>query len=151
MLKNAVYSSVNVFSNKLLIEDNIFKTAILRPEPSEGLAVFRLKAVPLFLSYFKTLSIGLLPGMEPATSRSVVKYSTDWANKKLVLIINNLFIVGQLSLTQAKMKGLLEFLQSQLPWLAISWSRSIRFLLLCQSFQHKVYTSEEKQKEQFNM
>ena len=77
MLKNAVYTSVNVFSNKLLIEDNIFKTAILRSEPSEGLAVFRLKAVPLFLSYFKTLSIGLLPGMEPATSRSVVKYSTD--------------------------------------------------------------------------
>ena len=49
------------------------------------------------------------------------------------------------------MKSLLEFLQSQLPWLAISWSRSIRFLLLCQSFQHRVYTSEEKQKELFNI
>ena len=77
MLKNAIYSRVNVFSNKLLIEDNIFNTAIFRSEPSEGLADFRLKVVPSFLSYFKTLSIGLVPGMEPATSRSVVKYSID--------------------------------------------------------------------------
>ena len=49
------------------------------------------------------------------------------------------------------MKSLLEFLQSQLPWVVTSWSRSTRFLLLCQSFQHKVYTSEERQKEQFNI
>ena len=62
MLKKAIYSSVNVFSNKLLIEANIFKTDILRSEPSEGLAVFRLKVVPSFLSYFKTKSIGLVPG-----------------------------------------------------------------------------------------
>ena len=40
--------------------------------------------------------------MEPTTSRSVVKYFTDWANKKLALIINNFFIVGQLSLMQDK-------------------------------------------------
>ena len=40
MLKNAVYSSDNVFSNKLLIEANIFKTDILRSEPREGLPVF---------------------------------------------------------------------------------------------------------------
>ena len=33
-----------------------------------------------FPSYFKTLSIGPTPGIEPATSRSVVKRSTDWAN-----------------------------------------------------------------------
>ena len=62
MLQNAIYSSVTVFSNKLLIEDNIFKTAILRSELREGLAVFRLKAVPSFLSYLKTLSIGPVPG-----------------------------------------------------------------------------------------
>ena len=31
----------------------------------------------IFLSCFKTLSIGLAPGMEPRTSRSVVKRSTD--------------------------------------------------------------------------
>ena len=49
------------------------------------------------------------------------------------------------------MKSLLEFLQSQLPWLAISWSRLTRLLLLCQSSQHKVYTSEEKQKEKINI
>ena len=30
-----------------------------------------------FLSYFKTLSIGLTPGIEPASSRSAVKSSTD--------------------------------------------------------------------------
>ena len=29
---------------------------------------------------FKTLSIGPAPGIEPATSRSAVKRSTDWAN-----------------------------------------------------------------------
>ena len=62
MLKNAIYLSVNVFRNKLLTEDNIFNTAIFRSEPSEGLAVFRLKAVPSFLSYLKTLSIGPVPG-----------------------------------------------------------------------------------------
>ena len=49
------------------------------------------------------------------------------------------------------MKSILEFLQSQLPWLVTSWSRLTRFLLLYQSSQHRVYTSEEKQKEQFNI
>ena len=48
-------------------------------EPREGLAVWRTKEVPSFLSYFKTLSIGPAPGIEPATSRSAVKRSTDWA------------------------------------------------------------------------
>ena len=37
------------------------------------------KGVPSFLSYFKTLNIGPAPGIEPATSRSAVKRSTDWA------------------------------------------------------------------------
>ena len=50
--------------------------------PSEGLAICRAKAVllvplPSFLSYFKTLSIVPVPGIEPATSRSAVKRSTD--------------------------------------------------------------------------
>ena len=40
----------------------------------------QVKRVPSFLSYFKTLSIGPPPGIEPATSRSAVKRSTDWAN-----------------------------------------------------------------------
>ena len=36
--------------------------------------------VPSFLSYFKTLSIGPVSGIEPATFHSAVKRSTDWAN-----------------------------------------------------------------------
>ena len=50
-------------------------------EPHEGPAACIAKTVvPSFPSYFKTLSIGPTPGIEPATSRSVVKRSTDWAN-----------------------------------------------------------------------
>ena len=67
-------------------------------ESGEGLAICRAKAVPSFLSCFKTLSIGPAPGIETATSRSPVKPSTDWANPaqstfvqilKLVLIVSN--------------------------------------------------------------
>ena len=79
MLKNAIYLSVNVFSNKLLTEDNTFNTAIFRSELREGLAVFRLKAVPSFLSYLKTLSIGLVPGNQihnlPLCSRVLYRLS----------------------------------------------------------------------------
>ena len=46
-------------------------------EPRERVAICRAKAVPSFLSYFKTLSVGPVPGIEPATSRSVVKRSND--------------------------------------------------------------------------
>ena len=35
------------------------------------------KGVPSFLSYFKALSNGPVPGIEPATSRFAVKRSTD--------------------------------------------------------------------------
>ena len=48
-----------------------------RPPFYEGLAICRAKAVPSFLSSFKTLSIGPTPGIEPATSCSAVKRSTD--------------------------------------------------------------------------
>ena len=51
-------------------------------EPREGLAACSAKEVPSFLSHFKTLSNGLAPGIEPATSRSAVKRST---NKKLYI------------------------------------------------------------------
>ena len=47
--------------------------------PREGLAACSAKEVPSFLSYFNTLSNGPAPGIEPATSRSAVKRSTDWA------------------------------------------------------------------------
>ena len=49
-------------------------------EPREVLAACSTKEVPSFLSYFKTLSNGPAPRIEPATSRSAVKHSTDWAN-----------------------------------------------------------------------
>ena len=55
---------------------------------SEGQAVCSAKGVPSFLSYFKTLNIDPAPGNEPATSRSAVKRSTDWANAALVLKIS---------------------------------------------------------------
>ena len=35
-----------------------------------------------FLSYFKTLSIGPVQGIEPATFRSTVNRSADWANPR---------------------------------------------------------------------
>ena len=43
-------------------------------------------SIPSFLSYFKTLSIGPVPGIEPATSRSAVKHFT---NCELILLWNN--------------------------------------------------------------
>ena len=46
-------------------------------EPCAGLAACSVKAVPAFLSYFKTLSIGSAPGIKPVASCSVVKHSTD--------------------------------------------------------------------------
>ena len=36
-------------------------------------AICSAKGVPTFPSYFKTLSIGPVPGIEPATSRSAVR------------------------------------------------------------------------------
>ena len=73
--KNAPYLSVNALSTKVIIGDTIFTspigdgTAILRGQPNHGRRSRHLqgKAVPLFLNYFKTLSIGPAPGIEPAT------------------------------------------------------------------------------------
>ena len=53
-------------------------------EPREGLAICRAKAVPSFLSYFTTPSIGPAPGIELATSHSAVKRSTDSTNPAAV-------------------------------------------------------------------
>ena len=52
----------------------------LSSEPREGSVILRVKPEPSFLSYLNTLSIGPVSGIEPATSRSAVKRSTDWAN-----------------------------------------------------------------------
>ena len=46
--------------------------------------VLQSKAIPLFLSHFKIPSVGPVSGIEPATSRSVVKRSTDGANPAAV-------------------------------------------------------------------
>ena len=82
--KNTLFFSVNVFSTKVVIGGTIFTSpsgdgtaSTWSSEPREGPAVCSAKAVPSFLSYFKTLSIGSVPGIEPATSRSAVKRSTD--------------------------------------------------------------------------
>ena len=72
---------------KILIRDTI-NVSYWRPDrhfawlskPREGLAICNAKGVPSFLSYFTTLSIGLVSGIEPATSGSAVKRSTNWAN-----------------------------------------------------------------------
>ena len=84
--------SVKVFSTKALTGDTIFMfptgdgTAILRGHPSHAkvqpLALYA-NGVSSFLSYFETLRIGLAPGIEPATFRSV-KRSTNWANPATV-------------------------------------------------------------------
>ena len=47
----------------------------------------KINAVPSFLSDFKNLSIGPAPGIEPTTSCSAVKRSTDWANPALHIYI----------------------------------------------------------------
>ena len=85
----ALYLSVNVFSTKVPTgPGHYFYVSYWRrdrhftwsSEQREGLAICSAKEVPSFLSYFKTLSIGPAPEIEPATSRSAIKGSTDWAN-----------------------------------------------------------------------
>ena len=90
--KQALYLSVNVFSTKVLIGDTIFYVSNWRRdrhftwsyEPREGPAACSAKGVSSFLSYFKTLTIVPTPGIEPATSRSAVKRTTDWAKPAAV-------------------------------------------------------------------
>ena len=57
---------------------------MLSSEPLKGLAACREKVVPSFLSYFKTLSIGPVPWIEPMTSCCTDKCSTDRANPAAV-------------------------------------------------------------------
>ena len=58
----------------------------------QGLAACSTKRVPSFLSYFKTLSIRLAPGIEPATFRSAVNRFTDWANPAAIIVYGFLHI-----------------------------------------------------------
>ena len=81
--KNAIYLSVNVFNRRVLFGNTIFtrdRHFTWSSEPREGLAAYRLKEYLHISVIFKTLSIGPPPGIEPATSRSAVKRSTDCAN-----------------------------------------------------------------------
>ena len=73
----------NVFRTKVLISDTNFyvsngdRTTVIRGHLSH--TKVRTKEVPSIFSYFKTLRIKRSPvqGIEPATSRSAVKRSTD--------------------------------------------------------------------------
>ena len=77
-----------LFECQVLTADTVFYVSYWRQDghfswsskPREGLPVCSAKAVPSFLSYFKTLSIGPGPGIKPATSCSAVKRSTIQAN-----------------------------------------------------------------------
>ena len=64
----------------------LFFKSLLRggTEAREGLAICRAKVVPSFLSHFKTLSVGPVPGIEPVTCRSAVKRSINGANAAAV-------------------------------------------------------------------
>lgn len=72
--------SNNVFSTKVLIWDTIFMsptgdtTAILHGHLRHTKVVAcSAKGIPLFLSYFETLSIGPVPGIKPTSFNSAVK------------------------------------------------------------------------------
>ena len=85
--KNVLNLSGKVFSTKVLelgtlllrlqVETGRNRHFAWSSESREGLAACSLKGVPSFLSYFKTLSIGPAPGIEPVTSLSAFKRSTD--------------------------------------------------------------------------
>ena len=76
-MKNPLNLNVNVFSTKVLTGNIEYFCFSYRrwdlhvtwtAEPREGLAVCRGKRVPLYLSRFKTLSIGLALGIEPTAT-----------------------------------------------------------------------------------
>ena len=88
-LRPILLLSVNLFSTDESINWGLYFLRFLlerwplftrSSEPREGPATSSAKRVPPWLSYFKALSIGPAPGIEPAISRSLVKHSTDWAN-----------------------------------------------------------------------
>ena len=83
--RNALYLSVNIFSTNVLFGNwgHYFYTGLPFYVVIGGTrrsSCLQVKRVPSFLSYFKTLSTCPPPGIEPATSLSAVKRSTDWAN-----------------------------------------------------------------------
>ena len=75
--------SVSAFSMEVLIGDTNFTSPTGATRRSSRSC--SAKGVPSFLSYFKTLSIAPVSGIEPATSCSVVNCSTDWTNPYKVI------------------------------------------------------------------
>ena len=72
-------------------------TCALSCKPCECLSACSAKKVPSFLSYFKTLSIGPVPGIEPVTFCFAVTCSSNWANTVAVKIwttFSNLNVTG---------------------------------------------------------
>ena len=75
--------NVNAFSTKVLIRDTSFTSPTDRHFTDVVITATRrsshlqCKRSTSFLSYFKTLSIGPVPGIEPTTFRSAFKRSTD--------------------------------------------------------------------------
>ena len=59
--------------------------------PQATLAVCRAKAAPSFLSYFKTLSIGSVPGIKPTTSHSAVKHYALPTERILLQLTSRIF------------------------------------------------------------
>ena len=77
---------VNVFDMKVLL-GTLFLRFLLETRPPFYVVIRATRRTnrsqgkgSTFLSQFKTLSIGPATGIEPVTSRSAVKRSTDWAN-----------------------------------------------------------------------
>ena len=70
----------------ILTSPNGDGTAILRGHPSHA-KVQPPAGQRKYLHFLKTLSIGPAPGIEPVTSRSAVKRSTDWANPAAVPVV----------------------------------------------------------------
>ena len=92
--KTALSSDVIVIRRQVLIEGTVRftfprrdRTSVSRwtSEQREGLVIDRAKVVTLFPSYDKTtLSIGLVPGFEPATYRSYATKLTPPADSAVV-------------------------------------------------------------------
>ena len=87
-LKKGTLFECQWFSTKVLIGDTILTsptgdgTAILRGHPSHA-KVYPFAGQREYLHFSVSLRpwvVGPAPGIEPATSRSAVKRSTDWAN-----------------------------------------------------------------------
>ena len=82
-----------VFSTNVLIWDAIFmsptgdRTIILCGHRRHTKVVAcSVKAIPSFLSYFKTLSIGPVVGITPTSFHSAVKCTIKWANPTMNIV-----------------------------------------------------------------